>query len=47
VFTRLWWAPSLGLDAREDGIYDMRESGVPGTYHTQYTVTLRSATPSR
>ncbi len=45
VFTRLWWAPSLGLDAREDGVYDVRARGVPGTYHTEYTVTLRSATP--
>lgn len=45
IFVRLWWAPSLGIDAREDGIYDMQARGVPGTYHTQYTVTLHSVTP--
>src|SRR5439155_14814665 len=40
VDTKLWYAPKLGIDAREDGIYDIRSQGTPGTYHTEYTITL-------
>jgi hypothetical protein len=47
VDTTLWWAPKLGLDVREDGTYDVRERGVPGTYHTQYTITLASTRPQQ
>jgi hypothetical protein len=45
--TKLWYAPKLGMDAREDGMYDMRSQGTPGTYHTEYTITLTSTHPQR
>jgi hypothetical protein len=47
VDTKLWYAPAYGFDAREDGIYDIRTQGVPGTYHTEYTITLASTHPQR
>jgi hypothetical protein len=47
VDTKLWYAPKLGLDAREDGLYDIRSQGTPGTYHTEYTITLASIHPQR
>lgn len=47
VETKLWFAPKLGTTAREDGVYDIRSQGVPGTYHTEYTITLTSTHPQQ
>ncbi|HVL81902.1 MAG TPA: hypothetical protein VM840_09955 [Actinomycetota bacterium] len=43
VITRLWYSPAHRLMVREEGNYTMR--GGPGTYRTEYTITLRSTRP--
>jgi hypothetical protein len=47
VDVKLWYAPRLGTTAREDGVYEIRPSDMPVTYHSKYTITLESTDPHR
>ena len=43
IVTKLWYSPKYGVMAREDGNYTMK--GGPGTYRSEYTITLTSMRP--